>query len=64
MTDHGTRACYATGCRRIECIDANAEYQRAYRNTPSAVTRERQRRVAREQKKAQAARDDAALFSD
>lgn len=29
--DHGTRACYAAGCRRPECVEANAEYMRAYR---------------------------------
>jgi hypothetical protein len=28
---HGTRQCYASGCRRPECIEANAEYMREYR---------------------------------
>jgi hypothetical protein len=28
---HGTRACYTQGCRRPECLEANAVYQRQWR---------------------------------
>jgi len=27
---HGTRACYVGGCRRVECVEANRVYQRAW----------------------------------
>lgn len=29
---HGTRACYNTGCRRPECREANTEYLRLWRS--------------------------------
>jgi hypothetical protein len=28
---HGSRACYISGCRRVECVAANTAYQRRYR---------------------------------
>lgn len=35
---HGTRSCYAAGCRRPECRLANRLYIRAWRRAPRAVT--------------------------
>ena len=29
---HGSRACYIAGCRQAVCVEANARYQRDYRN--------------------------------
>lgn len=40
MPEHGSRACYVTGCRRPECVEANRAYQRDWwtaRRTPRPV---------------------------
>lgn len=58
------RTCYARGCRSIACIDANAAYQRQWRNSPSGITARRRRNDTAAKKRAQRARDDAALFSE
>ncbi len=64
MTEHGTRTCYAQGCRRVECVEANAEYQRLWRASPSGITRQRQQKMRAQQKRAQKWRDQAAASAD
>lgn len=37
MADHGTRQCYADGCRRPECKAAQARYRREYKARKAGV---------------------------
>ena len=52
-TDHGTRACYHAGCRRLACRAANAAYQAQRRAVHRAGLLPYYARLAADQAKAQ-----------
>lgn len=58
------RKCYSLGCNRIECIEANAEYQLEYRRGPKAQQYREKRRIKTAQRTAQRLREQAALASE
>ena len=68
MTEHDPslsgRVCYSRGCRRVECVEANAQYQRKYRNSPSGIAQQRRHEMKVQQERAQKWRNQAAMSVD
>ena len=68
MTEHNTsidpRTCYALGCKRVVCVEANTEYQRQWRRSPSGIVYQRGVLERRKQARAQRGRDQAAAAVD